>query len=69
MIKLVYTNGNTKTLSKEKFGKTLKNIIRKLKNKNGLTFVRFEEGSLDKAYMNGDLVLDREKFLGGEIYD
>ena len=62
-IKLVYTNGNTKTLPKEKFGKTLKRIIKKLKNRNGLTFTRLKEGNLDKAYMDGDLVLDREKIL------
>lgn len=62
-IKLIYTDGEEKILPYKDYGKNIEKIAEKLKSKKSLTYYKFLEGKLLKAYIGNKLVIDREKLL------
>lgn len=66
-IVLHYINGSTKELLYEDYGSTLERVREATQTKKGLLYLKFLEGTLQRAYVDGELVIDREEILNGQI--
>lgn len=62
-IRLEYESGTVRELPSSVFGITLKRLIEDIKNTNSETYHKFIDGPLERAYVNGELVLDKEAVL------
>jgi len=61
-IKVLYTNGETKSFPRE-YEEHLRRIAKELENKTGVMYAKVMDSKLGKAYVDGELVIDREKLL------
>lgn len=63
-IRAIYTNGDKKIFPYKEYKKLAEDIAADVNKKTGIRYIRFLEGSLQKLYIDNELLIDREKLLG-----
>lgn len=60
-IKCIYQNGEEKIFTDDRSKKAIKNLLIEIKDKKSKQYLKFINSPLEKAYIDGELVIDKEK--------